>query len=748
MRPGSLIAANAVTNMNRRAWRLITAMTAAVVLALPAAGCGTRPPAGQSGPLRAIVTARVTSPGEFQHVAAGPDAAWVTTGNALLRVDRRTDRVRTVLTDPSAALTTVTYGAGSVWAGDGDAGLLKIDPVTGRVEARLRGVGFLESFGYGALWNAGYSRAGPALWRTDPATGRTRAFPLPCLKQFGLAAGAGGVWVNGVCSARGAMPGRPPYFSLVRADPATGQVTARYSATPPPLDIVAGDGAVWASGNGMVIRIDPRTGRTTASIAVPAQPGPLAAPGSGAGLLALTPGSLWATAAAPAGYRVLRISTRTARLAGRGIAVPGTPLDLAASGSTLWVVTTAGLTRIDLVHCAAGRCRPPALPIPRPQQAPPAWLASLRMVSASQGWALAYAQSPNSPNPAAQALLRTGDGGRTWSPATPPAARPQPASGAYPVLLARSAAQAWLALTWLAANGSYGTTPSRTVVFATGDGGRTWTASAPIRSPGQARWMSFADPGHGWLVMDLGSAMGQDPIRIYRTSDGGHRWTLAAASPPPPANQQAPGPPAPGPSGISTACDKTGIVFASPRDGWLTTDCNDLAGALLVSHDGGITWQPQALPIPSGACMPAGCETFPPQFSGRTGLLVIAPGNRTPYLLRSDDGGATWRLLTVPPAARWFQATDLIDASHAVLAPGGPPGQVRGPIGELWFTADGGQTWTAVRQGAALSPDATISFADPIAGFAWNPDVVGVPPLYATTDSGRTWTWSVPRLAR
>jgi hypothetical protein len=115
----------------------------------------------------------------------------------------------------------------------------------GRVEARLRGVGFRQSFGYDALWTAGYSRAGPALRRTDPATGKTRAYPLPCLKQFGLAVGAGGVWVSGVYSARGALPGRPPYFSLVRADPATGQVTARYPARPSPLDIVAGNRAVW-----------------------------------------------------------------------------------------------------------------------------------------------------------------------------------------------------------------------------------------------------------------------------------------------------------------------------------------------------------------------------------------------------------------------------------------------------------------------------------------------------------------------
>src|SRR5262249_6817333 len=154
----------------------------------------------------------------------------------------------------------------------------------------LQGTGVLGSFGYGALWNAGYSRAGLALWRTDPGTRKARAYPLPCLKQFGLAVGAGGVWVSGVCSARGALPGPPPFFALVRADPAAGQVTGRYPVTPPLLDIAAGDGAVWASGNGLVIRIDPRTGRPTASIAVPAQPGPPAFPGGAVGLLALAPG--------------------------------------------------------------------------------------------------------------------------------------------------------------------------------------------------------------------------------------------------------------------------------------------------------------------------------------------------------------------------------------------------------------------------------------------------------------------------
>jgi photosystem II stability/assembly factor-like uncharacterized protein len=713
-----------------------TALAACAALALMTAGCGTQPAPGTSGPLRAVLTANLVGPGQFLHVAAGPDAAWATTGNALLRVDRRTDQIRTVLTDPSGQLTTISYGAGTVWVSDGDAGLLVISPTTGKVRARLQGLGFIRSFGYGALWSAGYRRAWPALWRTDPVTGKSTAMPLPCLKQFGLAAGAGGVWVSGVCAADAAVP-RPPFSSLVRADAMTGRITVRFAVTPQPLNIAAGDGAVWAVGNGAAIRIDPRTGRATATISVPGLTGPLEVPGGGSGLLALSPGSLWVTAAARDSssarprYQVLRLSTRTDRLSGVGIALPGTPAEMSASGSTLWVVTTAGLTRIDLVHCAAGSCRPPAPPGPGSRQAGPVWLTSLRMTSASDGWALATTANPNTINPVPESLLRTGDGGRTWVPATPPAARRLLAGGGTPVLLAGSTRQAWLAVTVLAANGSYGTTPSRTVVFSTSDGGRTWTTSAPIRSPGEARWMSFPDPSHGWLMMDLGAAMGQNPVQIYRTDDGGVRWSLAATSP-----------------RISTSCDKTGIVFSGTRDGWLSGACNALSLALLVTHDGGTTWQPQPLPVPSGVCAVSGCLVYPPQFSGRSGLLAIAPGNRPPFLLRTDDRGLNWHVLTVPFAARWFGSADLIDARHAVLVPGTPPSAVRGAIRELWFTANGGRTWAAITQAPPLPADATLSFTSPATGFAWNPDAAGVPPLQATGSEGQAWAWFIPRLAR
>ena len=51
------------------------------------------------------------------------------------------------------------------------------------------------------------------------------------------------------------------------------------------------------------------------------------------------------------------------------------------------------------------------------------------------------------------------------------------------------------------------------VVLATGDGGRTWR---PLAAPANAQSVCFSDPAHGWL-----GAAG----RLYRTVDGGQRWT-------------------------------------------------------------------------------------------------------------------------------------------------------------------------------------------------------------------------------
>ena len=163
------------------------------------------------------------------------------------------------------------------------------------------------------------------------------------------------------------------------------------------------------------------------------------------------------------------------------------------------------------------------------QAAAPIWLDSLQMTSASTGWALRWTQNPAVVNDGYRAPARTTDGARTWTSVTPPAARALLAtSGATVVLQALDGERAWLAVTAAATDGS----PTHlTDVFGTVNGGRTWTTSAPLKVSGYAALLSFAGPEHGWLLMADGVAMGQEPVQLYRTSDAGLRWSLAAQTP-------------------------------------------------------------------------------------------------------------------------------------------------------------------------------------------------------------------------
>src|SRR6266536_3474519 len=235
-------------------------------------------------------------------------AAWATTGNAVLRIDPRTDRASQFLSDPGASLTGVAFGAGSLWV-KASTGILRVDPGTGRVTARIGVHAAVLSFGEGALW-AMTGLGGGRLVRVDPATTAVRLFPLPPGKTWGLA---------------------------------------------------AGDGAVWVSDGAAVTRIDPRTDRPTAT--VPLSPAPMSGPSpilNGSGLLAAAPGVVWVTRAGNTRHAsLLHIDPRTGRLTGASLAVGRAPQAVVASGTTAWVMTATGLARADLVTCPHGRCARP-----------------------------------------------------------------------------------------------------------------------------------------------------------------------------------------------------------------------------------------------------------------------------------------------------------------------------------------------------------------------------------------------------
>jgi photosystem II stability/assembly factor-like uncharacterized protein len=373
------------------------------------------------------------------------------------------------------------------------------------------------------------------------------------------------------------------------------------------------------------------------------------------------------------------------------------------------------------------------------------WLQSLQMSTPTTGWALYLAGNPSTaPVGTPTLLIRTTDGARTWTDVTPPAARPLlSTSNANQVLVATGAERAYLAVTTSPNDSSLAGSTTR--VFATGDGGQTWTESAPVMAAGYASQLSFTDPRDGWLLVNEGAAMGRNPVQVYRTTDGGAHWSLTAQSPAIDSDSD---------SGIPVVCDKTGITFASATAGWISSLCTvGLSGELLVSRDSGVTWEPQRLPVPAGMCGDTGCELTGPEFADGTGFLTLAAYGGAKDLLISRDLGQTWQSVPLPPGypskEYAYPQIRFFDPQHGVLVPGGS----QGTIGAVFYTtADGGQTWTEVPQGVHFTQlGAAIDFVSPQVGFAWvtaGDAQGGSPPaVYETTDSGRIWTSFTPRLA-
>jgi photosystem II stability/assembly factor-like uncharacterized protein len=362
------------------------------------------------------------------------------------------------------------------------------------------------------------------------------------------------------------------------------------------------------------------------------------------------------------------------------------------------------------------------------------------MSTRSAGWALYLAGNPaTAPLGTPTLLVRTTDSARTWTDVTPAAARPMlSTANANQVLDAIGPDRAYLAVT--VSPRAYG--PATTRVFATDDGGRTWTESAPVKGVGYVSALSFTDPSHGWLLWNEGAAMGRNPVRVYRTTDGGAHWSLTAQSPTFNSTSTST-------AGIPLACDKTGIAFPSASAGWLTSVCAvGLADELLVSRDGGDTWSQQSLPLAAGSCDETACELTGPEFTDGTEFLTLGRYPGAPALLVSRDLGQTWQSVPLPAGSGVYPQIRFFGTRRGVLVAGGS----QASLGDVFYTtSDGGQTWTAVPQGVHFTQNgAAIDFVSPGTGFAWilGGDAPGssAPAMYETTDAGRTWTSFSPRV--
>jgi DNA-binding beta-propeller fold protein YncE len=161
-------------------------------------------------------------------LAVTPGAVWVAHGQTISRLDPHTLRPTATVTGyrpgGDQQLVGMTAGAGAVWVTVLGLGVLRVDPASARVVARI-------------------------LVTTEEPP----------------AVGAGAVWVVCCGGDTERRAGR-----LVRIDPATNRVAATISLHGLPDAVGAGPSGIWVRGAlGPVWRIDPASNRLTATITVP-----------------------------------------------------------------------------------------------------------------------------------------------------------------------------------------------------------------------------------------------------------------------------------------------------------------------------------------------------------------------------------------------------------------------------------------------------------------------------------------------
>jgi photosystem II stability/assembly factor-like uncharacterized protein len=330
------------------------------------------------------------------------------------------------------------------------------------------------------------------------------------------------------------------------------------------------------------------------------------------------------------------------------------------------------------------------------------------MFSATSGWG--SVQTGSNPNIVGR-IAYTVNGGHTWYDVTPAGLTGGVPSDSTIALYPRSATEAW---TWLASLGG-----SSTTLWHTTDAGAHWSTSTA--ATGAVRQLDFTDSLHGWLTaIPGGGAAGEYPINVWRTTDGGVTWAKVG-------------------SYLIVGSDATaGISFVTATTGFATS----AAGLLVVTHDGGVTWTPVSLPVPSTG---VNLTISTPVFTSATAGVVAVTSSSVPSspatlkVYHTTDAGMSWQL---GPSLSGIGGTSVPTTSvpSSVLSTGDvfAAVTVNGQV-TLYQLPVGATSWTKINTGssstALLSGITRLDFVNQTTGWA-----VTQAGLIGTTDGGVTWT--------
>jgi photosystem II stability/assembly factor-like uncharacterized protein len=289
-------------------------------------------------------------------------------------------------------------------------------------------------------------------------------------------------------------------------------------------------------------------------------------------------------------------------------------------------------------------------------------------------------------------VLRTDDGGVTWSARTPLIA-PEPTAAAF-------------------VSPDVGVVTSASgLIYRTADGGATWTIVHV--EPHGLHGVAFAGPSIGYAVGEAST--------VLRTLDGGKTWSTRSTGDPHTLS--------------SISCVSGSLCLATADTVRRTTDGGQtlapvastddvrvvafaaggravgigIHGVILVSDDDGESWGPVGGRL-TGALVRL--RAMSPSLAFATG-----PAGR---LARTVDGGRTWQSIGAPTRQ------DITDVSFARPA----VGYALDLEGHVFLTTNGGATWRRLRPGFPARPQAVLALGGSVL-------LVGPHGILRSPDEGR-----------
>lgn len=244
------------------------------------------------------------------------------------------------------------------------------------------------------------------------------------------------------------------------------------------------------------------------------------------------------------------------------------------------------------------------------------------------------------------------------------------------------------------------------MILHTRDGGATWAVQLgdPESSDPAFHDLRFINAQHGWVLQEE---------KLLHTSDG-EEWSEVGS--------------------MERNWGLPDYEFVSPTEG-LYIDGNDNVSRIMRTSDGGTTWEEvfkcAATAEIDGVSRKVECALKTLHFpSPRVGYALGGAhgAKRTLFVAKTEDGGVTWTLWTVPKVGR---DTEVYHKQEAFFTDE-LTGVANLGDGRIYRTTDGGRSW----KGVVGKPGGVIRFSDPMVGWSFS----GYWTLSFTTDGGKRWT--------